>query len=104
MALINTDNPALVVIKAILMFIIGILFAIAIICLLLTKGFGLKTMKFGTLLLALSLILVFALVIVELISTIKYDSGFGGFVRSLLLDLIVPLVTVFGLVLIGNEN
>ena len=103
-ALINTDNPALVVIKAILMFIIGILFAIAIICLLLTKGFGLKTMKFGTLLLALSLILVFALVIVELISTIKYDSGFGGFVRSLLIDLIVPLVTVFGLVLIGNEN
>ena len=63
-----------------------------------------KTMKFGTIVLALSLILVFALVIVDLISTIKYDSGFGEFVRNLLLDLIVPLITVFGLVLVGNEN
>lgn len=101
---INSANPALLVIKCIILFILGVLFAITICCFLLDKGFGLKTMKFGNLLLVVSLFVMLVGIIIDLIYTIVEGISFGDFLRGLALELIKPCIIVFGFLLVGNEK
>lgn len=99
----NAD--ALVVIRNIFLFVLGVLFAVAIICLLFDKGFGTKLMKVGNLLLVVSLIVMFVAIIFDLVCTIVYDSiTFKAFFQRLALELITPLIIVFGLMLVGKEK
>ena len=102
-AMINSSTEALLVINYIILFILGVLFAITIIFLLIDKGFGTKLMKLGNFLLVASLFVIILAVVFDVICRISYDMGFGDFLENLLLELITPLVVVFGLILVGNE-
>ena len=101
---ISSNFEALVVIRAIFWFILGVLFAVAIIFLLIDKGFGTKLMKLGNVLLVVSLIVMFVAIIIDLICTIVSENqSFGAFFNRLALELISPLIIVFGLILVGDK-
>ena len=102
---IGSDASALIIIRNIFLFVLGVLFAIAIICLLFDKGFGTKLMKVGNLLLVVSLFVMLIAIIFDLVCTIAYDTiTFKAFFQRLAMELITPLIIVFGLMLVGKEK
>ena len=104
-AVIGSGADALIVIRNIILFVLGVLFAVAIICLLFDKGFGTKLMKTGNLLLVISLFVMFIAIIFDLVCTIVYDTmTFKAFFQRLAMELITPLIIVFGLMLVGKEK
>ena len=101
--LIDADYPALTVIYGIVAFTLGLAYAFVLICFLLEKVFGLKLMKIGFLVLIFSLALLFVLFILQIIMAIKNDS-FDWFVSNFQVGIIIPLVMIFGLMLLeGGE-
>ncbi|MBO4667229.1 MAG: hypothetical protein J5666_03780 [Bacilli bacterium] len=101
---INGNLPALAVVRNIIGFVLGVLFAITICFFLIDKGFGTKLMKLGNFLLVVSLIVMLILIIIHMIYVLVEGLNFGDFVRSLAFELLTPLIIVFGLLLVGNEK
>ena len=101
---INSNNSVLYIIECIFGFILGVLFAISLCFFLFDKGFGTKLMKFGNLLLVLSLFVMLVLIIMHLVVVLVDGLDFGAFLKSLGFELITPCIIVFGLLLIGNEK
>ncbi|MBO7085936.1 MAG: hypothetical protein J6W25_02365 [Bacilli bacterium] len=101
--LIDADLPALTVIYGIVAFSLGLAYAFVLICFLLEKVFGLKLMKIGFIVLIFSLVLLFVLLILQVIMAIKNDS-FDWFVNNITIGIIVPLVLIFGLMLLDDNG
>ena len=101
--LINGDYPALTVIYGIVAFSLGLAYAFVLICFLLEKVFGLKLMKLGFIVLVFSLALLFVLLILQVIMAIKNDS-FDWFLNNFQYGIIVPLVMIFGLMLLDDNG
>lgn len=100
---INSNNKALTVIYAIVSFILGLAYAFVLICFLVDKVFGSKLMKFGFIVLVFSLVLIFILFVLEIVRAATNDWTFGMYLNNLTADIVVPLVMVFGLMLL-DEN
>ena len=100
---INGDNKALYVVECVFGFILGILLTISICCFLFDKGFGTKLMKFGNLILVLCMLVTIVFVVIDLIFVLVEGMEFSIFLKSLGMELIVPCIIVFGLLLVGNE-
>lgn len=101
---INSNNDALDVIKCIIGFVLGVLFALAICFFLFDKGFGTNLMKFGNVLLVVALLVMLLLVVFNFIVDLVNGDSVGAFFRGLGFEMITPLIIVFGLLLVGNEK
>lgn len=101
--LIAQNVPALTVVFAVVNFILGLAYAFVLICFLLEKVFGLKLMKLGFIVLVFSLVLIFVIFILELIMAIQNQWTFGGYINNFMSVIMIPLVMVFGLMLL-DEN
>ena len=101
--LIRDGVDALYVIYGIVGFSLGLAYAFVLICFLLEKVFGLKLMKLGFIVLVFSLALLFVLLILQVIMAIKNDS-FDWFLNNFQVGIIVPLVMIFGLMLLDDNG
>ena len=101
--LIDADLPALKVIYGIVAFTLGLAYAFVLICFLFDKVFGTKLMKIGFIVLVFSLALLFVLLILQVIMAIKNDS-FDWFLNNFQAGIIVPLVMIFGLMLLDDNG
>ena len=102
--LIDKNTPALTVIYAIVSFSLGLAYAFVLICFLLEKVFGLKLMKLGFIVLIFSLALIFILFILEIIMAFDRDWTFAMYLREFASVIIIPLVMVFGLMLLDDDG
>ena len=101
--LIRDGVDALYVIYGIVAFTLGLAYAFVLICFLLEKVFGLKLMKLGFIVLVFSLALLLVLLILQVIMAIKNDS-FDWFLNNFQYGIIVPLVMIFGLMLLDDNG
>ena len=102
--LIRDGVDALYVIYGIIGFSLGLAYGFVLICFLLEKVFGLKLMKIGFLVLIISLALIFVLIILDIIVAIKADYTFTGYLAMFARNIIVPLVMIFGLMLLDESH
>ena len=98
--LINKNLDALDIIRLIIFLVLGVLLALALICVYLNLGFKLNSMKLGNLLLVISLLIVFVCLIFNVVYMIVKDASFKDILNSMLDILITPLIVVFGLMLV----
>ncbi|MBO7078544.1 MAG: hypothetical protein J6W64_01880 [Bacilli bacterium] len=98
--LINKNLEALDIIRLIIFLVLGVLLALALICVYLNLGFKLNSMKLGNLLLVISLLIVFVCLIFNVVYMIVKDASFKDILNSMLDVLITPLIVVFGLMLV----
>ena len=98
--LINKNLEALDIIRLIIFLVLGVLLALALICVYLNLGFKLNSMKLGNLLLVISLLIVFVCLIFNVVYMIVKDASFKDILNSMLDILITPLIVVFGLMLV----
>ena len=98
--LINKNLEALDIIRLIIFLVLGVLLALALICVYLNLGFKLNSMKLGNLLLVISLLIVFVCLIFNVVYMIVKDASFKDVLNSMLDILITPLIVVFGLMLV----
>ena len=98
--LINKNLEALDIIRLIIFLVLGVLLALALICVYLNLGFKLKSMKLGNLLLVISLLIVFVCLIFNVVYMIVKEASFKDILNSMLDILITPLIVVFGLMLV----
>ena len=98
--LINKNLEALDIIRLIIFLVLGVLLALALICVYLNLGFKLNSMKLGNLLLVISLLIVFVCLIFNVVYMIVKDASFKDILNTMLDILITPLIVVFGLMLV----
>lgn len=102
--MIDKNAPASIVVYAIASFILGIAYGFVLILFLLEKVFGMKLMKLGFLVLIFGLGLIFILIILEIIMAIDLDLTFVGYLNEFSSAIVIPLVMVFGLMLLEGDN
>lgn len=102
--LIRDGVDALYVIYGIVAFSLGLAYGFVLICFLLEKVFGLKLMKIGFLVLIFSLALIFIMIILDIIIAIKADYTFTGYLQMFARNIVIPLVMVFGLMLLDDHE
>ncbi len=102
--LIDGNAPALRVIYAVISFILGLAYGFVLICFLLEKIFKLKLMKLGFLVLVFSLALIALLIIFEIVVAIDEGWTFAGYLNNFAYDIVIPLVMVFGLMLLDEDK
>lgn len=98
--LINQNAPALTVIYSVVSFILGLAYGFVLICFLLEKLFKIKLMKLGFLVLVASLVLIFILIILEIVLAIDQGWTFTMYLQNFSANIIIPLVMLFGLMLL----
>ena len=101
-ALVTSDAPTLSILWGIFVFILGLVYAFALICFLLSKLFGLKSMLIGEIVLLASFVLLLVIFVLEIIIASKYNWTFAQYLNNLLLYFLIPSIMVFGLLLIED--
>ena len=95
---------ALAIIRMVIFFILGIFFALVLVCFLLDKGFKLHAMKLGNILLVISMIIILICAVVEVIVYIVNDISFAVALQDVGTSLLEPLVAIFGLILVSDKQ
>lgn len=103
-ALIRDGLEAFPLIRLIVLFVLGVLLAIVLICFYLSKGFKLNTMKLGNVLLVLTFMFILVCTIINIIYFIVEGIEFKVMFMNTLNNLIGPLIVVFGLLLVGDSK
>ena len=103
-ALIRDGLEAFPLIRLIVLFVLGVLLAIVLICFYLSKGFKLNTMKLGNVLLVFTFMFILVCTIINIIYFIVEGIEFKVMFMNTLNNLIGPLIVVFGLLLVGDSK
>ena len=103
-ALIRDGLEAFPLIRLIVLFVLGVLLAIVLICFYLSKGFKLNTMKLGNVLLVFTFMFILVCTIINIIYFIVEGIEFKVMFMNTLNNLISPLIVVFGLLLVGDSK